>query len=259
MSQIGRGRRGQPAGCCCAGEPQASGEPGFELFPANRGRTPGCSRHGASVGGPRLRSDQGFSEATPKAFRRHSEGIPNKPRGNTLESGGGRLGQPAGRGWPGNRKHRGSPDSSFFPLSPFVAAAMFLRSSFDNPSIAFEEAEENTEGRSKDYRSFPPGFRLLPTVSGTDCARRRRGNRKAPVPWGCLVVRLVGRRTGGIARTDESPSTVLPKNPREGGYSPSKDGAREGTRTLTPYGTRPSNVCVYQFHHPSSFQKRNAD
>ncbi len=28
-------------------------------------------------------------------------------------------------------------------------------------------------------------------------------------------------------------------------------GAREGTRTLTPYGTRPSNVCVYQFHHPS--------
>ena len=29
-------------------------------------------------------------------------------------------------------------------------------------------------------------------------------------------------------------------------------GAQEGTRTLTPYGTRPSNVCVYQFHHLSS-------
>src|ERR1017187_5822405 len=28
-------------------------------------------------------------------------------------------------------------------------------------------------------------------------------------------------------------------------------GAQEGTRTLTPYGTRPSNVCVYQFHHLS--------
>ena len=33
--------------------------------------------------------------------------------------------------------------------------------------------------------------------------------------------------------------------------SENKSGAREGTRTLTPFGTRPSNVCVYQFHHPS--------
>lgn len=32
-----------------------------------------------------------------------------------------------------------------------------------------------------------------------------------------------------------------------------KHGAQEGTRTLTPYGTRPSNVCVYQFHHLSIF------
>ena len=31
----------------------------------------------------------------------------------------------------------------------------------------------------------------------------------------------------------------------------SENGAQEGTRTLTPYGTRPSNVCVYQFHHLS--------
>ena len=31
------------------------------------------------------------------------------------------------------------------------------------------------------------------------------------------------------------------------------DGAQEGTRTLTPYGTRPSNVCVYQFHHLSIY------
>ena len=30
-----------------------------------------------------------------------------------------------------------------------------------------------------------------------------------------------------------------------------KIGARDRTRTCTPYGTRPSNVCVYQFHHPS--------
>ncbi|MEN9812137.1 MAG: hypothetical protein RL479_823 [Verrucomicrobiota bacterium] len=30
-----------------------------------------------------------------------------------------------------------------------------------------------------------------------------------------------------------------------------ENGAQEGTRTLTPYGTRPSNVCVYQFHHLS--------
>ena len=37
------------------------------------------------------------------------------------------------------------------------------------------------------------------------------------------------------------------KTPR----SEEKSGAREGTRTLTPFGTRPSNVCVYQFHHPS--------
>ena len=32
-------------------------------------------------------------------------------------------------------------------------------------------------------------------------------------------------------------------------------GAQEGTRTLTPYGTRPSNVCVYQFHHLSDYPK----
>ena len=30
-----------------------------------------------------------------------------------------------------------------------------------------------------------------------------------------------------------------------------QNGARDRTRTCTPYGTRPSNVCVYQFHHPS--------
>src|SRR5262249_41906705 len=34
-------------------------------------------------------------------------------------------------------------------------------------------------------------------------------------------------------------------------FSSGKHGAQEGTRTLTPYGTRPSNVCVYQFHHLS--------
>ena len=34
-----------------------------------------------------------------------------------------------------------------------------------------------------------------------------------------------------------------------------KTGAQEGTRTLTPYGTRPSNVCVYQFHHLSAESK----
>jgi hypothetical protein len=29
------------------------------------------------------------------------------------------------------------------------------------------------------------------------------------------------------------------------------NGAQEGTRTLTPFGTRPSSVRVYQFHHLS--------
>ena len=38
-----------------------------------------------------------------------------------------------------------------------------------------------------------------------------------------------------------------------------KSGAREGTRTLTPFGTRPSNVCVYQFHHPSISNEGKAD
>ena len=37
-----------------------------------------------------------------------------------------------------------------------------------------------------------------------------------------------------------------------------KHGARDRTRTCTPYGTRPSNVCVYQFHHPGSFRLRKA-
>lgn len=40
---------------------------------------------------------------------------------------------------------------------------------------------------------------------------------------------------------------------------PSENGAQEGTRTLTPYGTRPSNVCVYQFHHLSDSKTRNGD
>lgn len=34
-------------------------------------------------------------------------------------------------------------------------------------------------------------------------------------------------------------------------FPSARNGAQEGTRTLTPYGTRPSNVCVYQFHHLS--------
>ena len=38
-----------------------------------------------------------------------------------------------------------------------------------------------------------------------------------------------------------------------------KAGAQGGTRTPTPYGTRPSNVCVYQFHHLSISNKGNAE
>jgi hypothetical protein len=33
------------------------------------------------------------------------------------------------------------------------------------------------------------------------------------------------------------------------------DGAQEGTRTLTPFGIRPSSVRVYQFHHLSEREK----
>ena len=36
-------------------------------------------------------------------------------------------------------------------------------------------------------------------------------------------------------------------------------GAQDRTRTCTPYGTRPSNVCVYQFHHPSMSNEGKAD
>ena len=38
-----------------------------------------------------------------------------------------------------------------------------------------------------------------------------------------------------------------------------KDGAQGGSRTRTPCGTRPSNVCVYQFHHLSIPTLRRTD
>lgn len=37
------------------------------------------------------------------------------------------------------------------------------------------------------------------------------------------------------------------------------NGAQGGTRTPTPYGTRTSNVCVYQFHHLSSLKEGRAN
>lgn len=114
----------------------------------------------------------------------------------------------------------------------------------------------HSEGRMTDRYTDPASISLFAEMAKFSAA---------------LVSQTVSQNSG---KTGQNESNVVPfpseNLPAESGATDQKktalaiadqsrllplSGAQGGTRTPTPYGTRTSNVCVYQFHH-LSIQKK---
>lgn len=91
-----------------------------------------------------------------------------------------------------------------------------------------------------------PRVRTGPTVWHRRSARMAKERIEMSCYHECLVVSPLNALFCVICQLVRKPSAC---HSRRGALG--NAGARDRTRTCTPYGTRTSNVCVYQFHHPS--------